>query len=93
MSKRVQQLLRKLPHDINPKGLEELRKVKTALVEVEDRTDTLRYAHAHHLGRVAKGTVDLVTRAQAHIMDRTGSSNVSEIQACRPELVHDFPSD
>jgi len=44
VSKRVQELLTKLPHDINPKGLEELRKVKTALVEAEDRTDTLRCA-------------------------------------------------
>eukprot|EP00200_Dunaliella_tertiolecta_P018622 CAMPEP_0202398076 /NCGR_PEP_ID=MMETSP1128-20130828/1033_1 /ASSEMBLY_ACC=CAM_ASM_000463 /TAXON_ID=3047 /ORGANISM="Dunaliella tertiolecta, Strain CCMP1320" /LENGTH=824 /DNA_ID=CAMNT_0049001133 /DNA_START=49 /DNA_END=2524 /DNA_ORIENTATION=- len=42
LRKRVQALLTKLPHDINPKGLEELRKVKTALVEAEDRTDTLR---------------------------------------------------
>ncbi|KAF5836253.1 hypothetical protein DUNSADRAFT_6205 [Dunaliella salina] len=42
LRKRVQLLFTKLPHDINPKGLEELRKVKTALVEAEDRTDTLR---------------------------------------------------
>lgn len=39
---RVTALLTKLPGDINPVNLEELRRVKQALVELEDKADTLR---------------------------------------------------
>ncbi|GIL99200.1 hypothetical protein Vretimale_4424 [Volvox reticuliferus] len=39
---RVSALLTKLPGDITPVNLEELRRVKQALVELEDKADTLR---------------------------------------------------
>jgi hypothetical protein len=41
-TKRVQELFERLPNDINPVGLEELRKVKGQLVEIENKADTLR---------------------------------------------------
>lgn len=40
---RVQELLTRLPNDINPVSLEELRRVKAALVELENKADTLRW--------------------------------------------------
>lgn len=42
VTQRVALLLSKLPHDINPVNLEELRRVKGALVELEQKADTLR---------------------------------------------------
>ena len=42
VSRRVHLLLSKLPQDINPLNLEELRKVKGTLVDLEQRADTLR---------------------------------------------------
>jgi hypothetical protein len=42
VTRRVQTLLSKLPGDISPVNLEELRRVKGALVEVEQRADTLK---------------------------------------------------
>ena len=42
VTKRVQKLLSKLPRDINPVNLEELRRVKSALVELENKADTVR---------------------------------------------------
>ncbi len=39
---RVQQLMSKLPLDISPVNLEELRRVKGTLVELEQKADTLR---------------------------------------------------
>jgi hypothetical protein len=68
VSKRVQELLTKLPHDINPKGLEELRKVKTALVEAEDRTDTLRYSMvgAHTCTHTSTHTTRIHTSTRSH---------------------------
>ncbi len=41
-SRRVQELLALLPSDINPVNLEELRRVKGQLVEIENKADTLR---------------------------------------------------
>ncbi|CAG9467359.1 unnamed protein product [Pedinophyceae sp. YPF-701] len=40
-TKRVQDVLQKLPIDTNPMNLEELRKVKAQLVELESRSDTV----------------------------------------------------
>ncbi len=40
---RVSALLTKLPGDITPVNLEELRRVKQALVELENKSDTLRW--------------------------------------------------
>jgi hypothetical protein len=51
-SRRVQTLLTKLPADINPVNLEELRKVKSALVELETRADAYRYGR---MWRVCEG--------------------------------------
>lgn len=42
VSRQLQSVLAKLPLFINPKNLEELRKVKSLLVELESRADTLR---------------------------------------------------
>ena len=42
VTQRVQNLMRKLPQDISPLNLEELRRVKGALVELEQKADTLR---------------------------------------------------
>ncbi|GAX82223.1 hypothetical protein CEUSTIGMA_g9651.t1 [Chlamydomonas eustigma] len=42
VTSRVQTLLSKLPGDISPVNLEELRRVKGALVEVEQKADTLK---------------------------------------------------
>ena len=42
-TQRVQLLLTKLPRDISPVNLEELRRVKGTLVELEQKADTLRW--------------------------------------------------
>lgn len=42
VTKRVNNLWTKLPGEINPANLEELRRVKQALVELEPKADTLR---------------------------------------------------
>ena len=42
VTKRVTQMLQMLPRDITPVNLEELRRVKQNLVELESRADTLR---------------------------------------------------
>lgn len=42
VTRRLHQVLAKLPKHINPKNLEDLRKVKSALVELESRADALR---------------------------------------------------
>jgi Mg2+ and Co2+ transporter CorA len=42
VTRRLHQALSKLPQYINPKNLEDLRKVKSALVELESRADALR---------------------------------------------------
>lgn len=42
VTQRVQNLMRKLPQDISPLNLEELRRVKGSLVELEQKADTLR---------------------------------------------------
>ena len=42
VTRRVQQLMSRLPQDISPTNLEELRRVKGALVELEQKADTLR---------------------------------------------------
>lgn len=42
VTKRVSQLLTKLPQQINPLNLDELRRTKQALVELETKADTLR---------------------------------------------------
>ena len=42
MSKRVSRVLLNLPRDITPVNLEELRRVKQALVELESKADNLR---------------------------------------------------
>lgn len=44
MTKRVTQMLQMLPKDITPVNLEELRRVKQNLVELESKADTLRHA-------------------------------------------------
>ena len=43
VTRRVGSLLTKLPADINPTNLEELRRVKQALVELENQADALRW--------------------------------------------------
>ena len=42
MTRRVSAVLRTLPKDITPVNLEELRRVKQVLVELESKADTLR---------------------------------------------------
>lgn len=42
VTRRVGELLQKLPRDINPVNLEELRRIKQALVELENKADMLR---------------------------------------------------
>merc|ERR1712151_876142 len=42
VTRRLHQVLVKLPQYINPKNLEDLRKVKSSLVELESRADALR---------------------------------------------------
>lgn len=44
ITKRVSDVLRMLPKDITPVNLEELRRVKQVLVELESKADTLRCA-------------------------------------------------
>lgn len=44
VTKRVQTVLRALPKDVTPVNLEELRRVKQLLVELECKADMLRYA-------------------------------------------------
>lgn len=44
VSKRVGKVLQRLPRDITPVNLEELRRVKQSLVELESKADTLRCA-------------------------------------------------
>ena len=46
VSKRVSKVLQRLPRDITPVNLEELRRVKQTLVELESKADTLRCAAA-----------------------------------------------
>jgi hypothetical protein len=46
VSNRVQAVLKKLPREINPTNLEELRSVKAALVDIESKVGT---AGHHHL--------------------------------------------
>ena len=46
MSKRVSNILVNLPRNITPVNLEELRRVKSALVELESKADNLRCARA-----------------------------------------------
>ena len=46
VSKRVSKVLQRLPRDITPVNLEELRRVKQTLVELESKADTLRCASA-----------------------------------------------
>lgn len=41
----VQSCLQRLPRDITPQNLDELRKAKSALVELESKSDAYRYAH------------------------------------------------
>jgi hypothetical protein len=43
VTRRVGELLQKLPRDINPVNLEELRRIKQTLVELENKVS------AHHL--------------------------------------------
>jgi hypothetical protein len=50
VARRVSELLTRLPGDINPVSLEELRRVKAALVELEDKADNLRWAACVGLG-------------------------------------------
>lgn len=47
---RVEKLLKVLPAEITPVNLEELRRVKQALVELESKADQLRYSRSslHH---------------------------------------------
>lgn len=42
VSGRVRELMSALPADINPASLEDLRRVKAALVELEDKADNMR---------------------------------------------------
>ena len=42
-TKRMADVLDKLPKEITPVNLEELRRVKQALVELESKADQLRY--------------------------------------------------
>lgn len=42
VTRRVQTVLQKLPTEITPKNLEELRRVKSALVELDAKSDSLR---------------------------------------------------
>ncbi len=44
-TKRMADVLDKLPKEITPVNLEELRRVKQALVELESKADQLRYIH------------------------------------------------
>lgn len=44
VTKRVQTVLRALPKDVTPVNLEELRRVKQLLVELESKADMLRCA-------------------------------------------------
>ena len=44
MTKRVSGVLNKLPRDINPVNLEELRRIKQALIELESKADAVRCA-------------------------------------------------
>ena len=44
VTRRVSAVLRTLPKDITPVNLEELRRVKQVLVELESKADTLRCA-------------------------------------------------
>ena len=44
MSRRVSRVLLNLPRDITPVNLEELRRVKQLLVELESKADNLRCA-------------------------------------------------
>ena len=43
VSRRVSKVLLNLPRDITPVNLEELRRVKQCLVELESKADNLRY--------------------------------------------------
>lgn len=45
-TRRMAGILKKLPREITPVNLEELRRVKQALVEVESKADQLRFLHA-----------------------------------------------
>ena len=47
-TKRMADVLNKLPKEITPVNLEELRRVKQALVELESKADQLRQAHIHN---------------------------------------------
>jgi hypothetical protein len=42
VTRRVSALLTRLPHEINPVNLEELRRIKQALVELENKADAIR---------------------------------------------------
>jgi hypothetical protein len=42
VNERVKRLLQRLPQDITPTNLEELRRVKGVLVDMEQKADTLR---------------------------------------------------
>lgn len=44
MTQRMQRVLRALPSNVNPVNLEELRRVKQLLVELESKADMLRCA-------------------------------------------------
>lgn len=53
VTRRVSNVLRMLPKDITPVNLEELRRVKQLLVELESKADTLRCVSLQALGLCA----------------------------------------
>lgn len=48
-TKRMADVLDKLPKEITPVNLEELRRVKQALVELESKADQLRYCQLENV--------------------------------------------
>lgn len=67
---RVSALLTKLPSDITPVNLEELRRVKQALVELENKSDTLRWGPRAGLAVAAAGCIGGAACAKPHLSGR-----------------------
>jgi hypothetical protein len=68
VTRRVSQLLTKLPREITPVNLEELRRIKSTLVELEDRAEAVRGAwHMRHMLHVLRHMVHMLRHMQPHL--------------------------
>lgn len=75
VSKRVSNVLMNLPRDITPVNLEELRRVKQCLVELESKADNLRYSLLTATLMVVRWLAHVLSLAQLKASWETSSDN------------------